>query len=179
MHLLRCCHPQGFLYLRKERIREVWPLTPAGLAQAGDIRKFEEIGTHPAANHDAVAEALVFHRGIGGALKAERLRYLRRRWTDAVRDLPKIRLLTSDDPALSCGIGTVGIDGADIGAAVSTLWSRWRIVATPITHAPADPTDPEAKPGPTQFSGIRVTPNVYTTLDEIDRFSEALRALAS
>jgi selenocysteine lyase/cysteine desulfurase len=136
----------GFLYLRKERIREIWPLTPAGLSQSGDIRKFEEIGTHPAANHDAVAEALVFHRGIGAALKAERLRVLRRRWTDAVRDLPKIRLLTSDDPALSCGIGTVGIEGADIGAAVSTLWSRWRIVATPITHAPADPTDPDAKP---------------------------------
>ena len=168
----------GFLYLRAEHVGRVWPLQPAPLSMANDIRKFEEIGTHPAANHDAVAEALVFHRGIGGALKSERLRLLRRRWMDAVRGQPRVQLFTDDDPSMSCAIGTVGIEGADIGAAVSTLFSKWRIVATPIVHAPTDPNDPQAKPGTPQFAGIRVTPNVYTTLDEIDRFSEALLALA-
>lgn len=168
----------GFLYLRSEQIPKIWPLQPAPPSMDANIRKFEEIGTHPAANHDAVAEALVFHRGIGAALKAERLRVLRRRWTEAVRDLPRVRLLTSDDPALSCAIGTVGIEGADIGAVVGKLWERWRIVATPIVFSPSDPTDPTAQPGPVQFAGIRVTPNVYTTLDEIDRFAEALRSLA-
>ena len=51
----------GFLYVRRERIPTLWPLTPAAASKAGDIRKFEEIGTHPAANHNAIAEARVFH----------------------------------------------------------------------------------------------------------------------
>ncbi len=169
----------GFLYVRRDQIGRIWPLQPAPLKMREDIRKFEEIGTHPAANHNAVAEALVFHRGVGARLKAARLRHLRARWTDALRDLPRVRLLTSDDATLSCGIGTVGLEGADIPAVVSALWTRWRIVATPIVFAPSDPADPEAAPGPVQFAGVRVTPNIYTTLDEIDRFAEAFRVLAT
>ncbi len=168
----------GFLYLRRDQIRRVWPLQPAPPALDDNIRKFEEIGTHPAANHDAVAEALTFHRGIGGELKAARLRLLRRRWTEAVRGHPRVRMLTPDEPSRSCGIGVVSIEGADIGALVTELWTRWRIVATPIVFAPADPALTDAQPGPVQFSGVRVTPNVYTTLDEIDRFAEALLTLA-
>ena len=70
----------GFLYVRRENIASLWPLTPASAAKAKDIRKFEEIGTHPAANHNAIAEALTFHEGIGIERKAARLRYLRDRW---------------------------------------------------------------------------------------------------
>lgn len=168
----------GFLWMRRERIAGHWALTPTSPSRDADIRKFEEIGTHPAANHDAVAEALVFHRGIGAALKAARLQHLRKRWTDALRGLPRIRLHTPDDPALACAIGTVGIDGADIPTVVGTLMARWRIVATPIVFAPRDPVDPEAPAGPVQFAGVRVTPNVYTTLDEIDLFAEAFASLA-
>lgn len=166
----------GFLHVRRDRIEHHWGLQPTSPARAADIRKFEEIGTHPAANHDAIAEALVFHRGIGAALKAARLRYLRSRWVDALRPLPRIRLHTPEDP-LACAIGTVGIDGADIPTIVNELWSRARIVATPIVFAPKDPVDPAAVAGPTQFAGVRVTPNVYTTLDEVDRFVETMTAL--
>ena len=60
--------------------RTLWPLTPAGASRDKDIRKFEEIGTHPAANHNAIAEALEFHDGIGDERKSARLRYLRERW---------------------------------------------------------------------------------------------------
>ena len=169
----------GFLHVRQERIPEIWPLQPAPLSMVANIRKYEEIGTHPAANHDAIAEALVFHRGIGGAVKAARLRYLRKRWTDAVRNHPKVQLHTSDDPALSCAIGTVGIAGKDPADLVRALWDHWRIIATPITVAPVDPTNPDAVPEPVQYAGVRVTPNIYTTLDEVDRFAEALLSLAA
>jgi selenocysteine lyase/cysteine desulfurase len=154
----------GFLWIRRERIAQHWPLTPASDALRGDVRKFEEIGTHPAANHDAVAEALVFHRGIGAERKAARLRRLRRRWTEAVAGHARVRLLTLDDPAQSCGIGTVHVEGVEPGALVSHLWAKWRIIATPIVHP--------------RFSGVRVTPNVYTTLLEVDRFGQALREVA-
>src|SRR5215213_2990599 len=60
----------GFLYVRRENIESLWGLTPTGAGRAKDIRKFEEIGTHPAANHNAIAEALTFPEGIGAQRKA-------------------------------------------------------------------------------------------------------------
>ena len=83
-------------------------------AMDDDIRKFEEIGTHPAANHNAIAEALVFHHGIGVERKAARLRYLRDRWMRRLAGEPRF-IFTSFDPAMACGIGTVGIEGIDTG----------------------------------------------------------------
>jgi selenocysteine lyase/cysteine desulfurase len=81
----------GLLYVRPDRIAKTWALQPASAAQANNIRKFEEIGTHPAANHNAIAEALVFHRGIGSERKAARLGT--KRWATQLtaRSHPAIR----------------------------------------------------------------------------------------
>src|SRR4051812_24497938 len=70
----------GFLYVRKDKQKNLWPLMAADKKQENDIRKFEEIGTHPAANHNAISAALAFHRGIGAERKIARLRFLRDRW---------------------------------------------------------------------------------------------------
>jgi isopenicillin-N epimerase len=154
----------GFLYVRREHIGGLWPLTPAGAQMQADIRKFEEIGTHPAANHNAIAEALSFHEGIGIERKAARLRYLRDRWATRLAKHERIRLHTNLDPAHSCGIGCVQISGVPTAQVVSRLWERWRIIATPIVHA--------------EYEGLRVTPNVYTTLEEIDTFIDAMETMA-
>src|SRR5207245_5693711 len=55
----------GLLYVKKDKIEKLWPLFAADAKQAGDVRKFEEIGTHPAAPRLAIGEALLFHDGIG------------------------------------------------------------------------------------------------------------------
>jgi isopenicillin-N epimerase len=154
----------GFLYVRRENIRSLWPLTPAAESKADDIRKFEEIGTHPAANHNAIAEAMSFHDGIGIARKSARLRYLRDRWANRLKQHPRIRLHTNLDPAHSCAIGTVQITGVPTPTVVARLWERWRIIATPILHA--------------EYEGARITPNVYTTLEEIDTFAAAMEQIA-
>jgi isopenicillin-N epimerase len=155
----------GFLYVRRENIKGLWPLTPANASKAEDIRKFEEIGTHPAANHNAIAEAMSFHDGIGSERKAARLRYLRDRWARRLIQHPKIRLHTNLDPAHSCAIGTVQITGVPTAKVVSRLWERWRIIATPIVHA--------------EYEGARITPNVYTTIEEIDTFASAMEEIAA
>jgi isopenicillin-N epimerase len=154
----------GFLYVRREHIPRLWPLTPAAASKADDIRKFEEIGTHPAANHNAIAEALTFHEGIGSERKAARLRYLRNRWADRLRASPKFRLHTNLDPAHSCAIGNVQVLNVPTPKVVSQLWEKWRIIATPIMHA--------------EYEGLRVTPNVYTTLEEVDTFAAAMEKMA-
>ena len=155
----------GFLYVRRDRVAPLWPLTPASAAKKDDIRKFEEIGTHPAANHNAIAEALTFNEGIGVERKAARLRYLRDRWAKRLQQHPRVRIHTNLDPAHSCAIGTVQITGAPTGKVVARLWDRWRIIATPIVHA--------------EYEGVRVTPNVYTTLEEIDTFTAAMEEIAA
>jgi isopenicillin-N epimerase len=152
-------HGTGFLYVRKSKIAKLWPLMAADSKQDNDIRKFEEIGTHPAANHNAIAEALTFHEGIGAERKAARLRYLKNRWARRLDGQKGVKVLTSYDPQQSCALATVNIEGIEPVKLASHLWDRYRIIVTPIVHD--------------EFQGIRVTPNVYTTLTEIDMFCDA------
>ena len=154
----------GFLYVRADRIKQTWPLQPAAASRADNIRKFEEIGTHPAANHNAIAEALVFHQGIGIDRRMARMVYLRNRWMDQVRDDPRVRIYTSPRPGEAGAIGTAQIVGMKTGEVTAKLWEKWRIIATPIVHA--------------EYEGVRVTPNVYTTLEEIDTFASAMKTIA-
>jgi selenocysteine lyase/cysteine desulfurase len=153
-------HGTGFLYVRRSKIEKIWPLMPADMKQDGDIRKFEEIGTHPAANHNAIAEALVFHHGIGIERKAARLRYLRDRFLRRLAQSPRVRVHTSFDPAMSCGIGNLQVEGIESTALAKHLFDARRIIVVPIKHP--------------EFEGLRVTPCVYTTTDEVDRFAEAI-----
>jgi selenocysteine lyase/cysteine desulfurase len=153
-------HGTGFLYVRKSKIKNLWPLMAADKSMDENIRKFEEIGTHPAANHNTIAEALTFHEGIGAERKAARLRYLKDRWARRLETQRGVRILTPYDPAQSCGLANMSIEGIDPVKLVSHLWDSYRILVTPIVHQ--------------EFSGIRVTPNVYTTLREIDAFCDAV-----
>jgi selenocysteine lyase/cysteine desulfurase len=154
----------GMLYVRREKIERLWPLMAAEKKQAGDIRKFEEIGTHPAANRLAIGEALLFHNGLGPRRKEARLRYLSRYWMNRLKDVPKVRFHTSFDDAQSCAIATVEIEGVDPGALGAHLMNAHKIFATPIVHD--------------EFRGLRVTPSVYTTLEELDRFVEVMENVA-
>lgn len=158
-------HGTGMLYVRKEKIKDLWPMMAAPEAMDDDIRKFEEIGTHPAANFIAIGEALTFHQGIGPARKEERLRYLRDSWANVLLENDRVRLHTSQKTPYSCCIGTVQIDGVDTSAVGRFLWGEHRIIATPIKHA--------------EFEGLRVTANVYTTMEEIERFNDAMLWLAN
>ncbi|HEY0242057.1 MAG TPA: aminotransferase class V-fold PLP-dependent enzyme, partial [Gemmatimonadaceae bacterium] len=146
---------------RKEKIGKLWPLMAAAKAQDLDIRKFEEIGTHPAANHNAISAAMAFHRGIGADRKIARLRYLRDRWAKRLlKESPRVKILTPLDSKYSGAIGLVSIDGLDFSKLGVWLMTKHRIVNTPILHD--------------EFTGLRITPNVYTTVDEIDVFADKM-----
>jgi isopenicillin-N epimerase len=151
----------GFLYVRKERIPQLWSLMASGEGQKADIRKFEEIGTHPQANFNSVSVALVFARGIGIDRKIARLRYLRNRWALALlAESPRVHVLTPLTGDKSGAICLFNVDGLDSVKLGSWLWEKYKIVNTPIVHP--------------EFNGIRITPNVYTTTQEIDTFTGAV-----
>jgi isopenicillin-N epimerase len=153
----------GFLYVRKAKQKSIWPLMGADPPLDEDIRKHEQIGTHPAANHNAIEAALAFHRSIGTERKIARLRYLRDRWAKPLLAAdPRVKLWTPiGDNAASGGIALVQIEGIDSGKLFGYLWDKQRIVTSPTKHA--------------QFEGIRITPNVYTTLAEVDIFIDAMK----
>ena len=152
-------HGTGFLFVRRDKIGSTWPLMAAQKKQDNDIRKFEEIGTHPAGNHNAIAEALTFHQGIGVERKGARLRYLRDRFMRHFDGMAGVTLHTSFDPAQSCGIANIEVDAIEPGKIVNHLWNTKRIIVVGIGHR--------------DCTGLRITPNVYTTLDEVDTFIEA------
>src|SRR5213595_4337469 len=154
----------GMLYVKRDKIEKLWPLMAAESKQASDIRKFEEIGTHSAAPKLAIGEALLFHNGIGGKRKEARLRYLSRYWMDQLKSIPKVRFNTSFDLAQMCAIANVQIEGLEQGKIGSYLFSQHHIFTTPIVHE--------------EFQGLRITPNLYTTLLELDRFCEVMAEIA-
>ncbi|HEV3470187.1 MAG TPA: aminotransferase class V-fold PLP-dependent enzyme [Pyrinomonadaceae bacterium] len=154
----------GMLYVRRDKIAKVWPLMAAERAQDGDIRKFEETGTRSAAPRLAVGEALLFHQGVGPARKEARLRFLARHWMNQLKGLPGVRFNTSFDDRQSCALANVHVEGTDPVAVCDHLMARHRIFATPIAHE--------------EFKGVRVTPSVYTTLAELDRFCEVMETVA-
>jgi len=151
----------GFLYVRKEKQKKIWPLMAAPTTLDSDVRKYEEIGTHPAANHNAIAGALAFHHGIGVERKAARLRLLRDRWAKRLLAADsRVHVLTPLNGTDSCGIGLIHVEGMDTTKLQAHLWEKHRIMTTPIVHP--------------EFNGLRVTPNVYTTLPEIDVFADKM-----
>ena len=154
----------GMLYVRKSKIGKIWPMMAAPPALDNNIRKFEEIGTHPASQRNAITEALNFHDSIGGERKAERFRYLRKRWSSQLRTLKGVQILNSEDPEQSCAIGFISIDGFDAPALSKHLWDKHRIWTVGIVT-------------PGEYQGLRITPNVYTTLEEIDTFTEVMEKI--
>jgi isopenicillin-N epimerase len=150
----------GLLYVRRDKIKGLWSLFGSNPELEGDIRKFEEIGTHPEANALSIAEALTFHQAIGGPRKEARLRFLRDYWAKRLLASGRARLNTSLDPRFSCGIGNVRIEGLDTLKLHAWLWEKKKILTVAIKHE--------------DFEGLRITPSTYTTLEELDRFCDAV-----
>ena len=157
----------GFLYVKKEKIKKIWPLFPAVDPQGDDIRKFEHLGTQPEYLKLAVGDALAFHHGIGGKRKEERLRYLRNYWAKALEQLPGVKMLTSYDPKQSCGLGTYTIENMDMGKLSQVLFDKHKIYNITVGVPPVVQTDEN-------IIGMRVSPSIYTSLREIDLFIDAV-----
>jgi isopenicillin-N epimerase len=149
----------GLLYVRRDKIKSIWPMYAQGAGQEADIRKYEEIGTHPVAIHNAVAVSLAFHRSIGADRKIARLRLLRDRWAKRLMaESDRVHLLTAIGPTTNGAIATFNIDGVDMGKLNGWLWANHKISTAGLNHS--------------EFQGMRITPNVYTSLDEIDKFGD-------
>jgi isopenicillin-N epimerase len=153
----------GVLWMRKESAEKVWPLVPPPKGAKG-LDRFTWGGTHPRHVQAAAAPALALHEQLGAARKAARMRYLTSYWRSRVERLPGVRLYTTAAPEASCGLATVELGALDPKAVKQALWEQDRIFVQSMTGYDRSP----------EIRGIRVTPNVYTSLAELDRFAGAL-----
>jgi selenocysteine lyase/cysteine desulfurase len=153
----------GMLWVKKENIRKIWPLIASGEQSPDNILRLNQIGTHPVYTDLTVTEAIVYHNMLGAERKETRLRYLQHYWSDKVRNMPHIILNTPEDPKRSCAIANVGVKGMTPGELGDTLFKKYRIYCAPVDGA--------------NVHGCRITPNVYTSLEELDVLVKALTEL--
>lgn len=150
----------GMLYVRREKIAGLWPLFAEEGREPDDIRRLNHTGTHPVHTDLAIGNAIEYYLRLGPERKEARLRYLQQYWTSKVRDLPHVTVNTPVEPHRSCAIANVGIAGMEPKELATTLMEKHRIWTVAIN-----------RPG---VQGCRITPNVYTTLKELDVFVQAL-----
>lgn len=150
------CAPfgSGLLYIKKDKIRKIWPLLSAAEPNSADIRKFENLGTRSFASEMSIGTAVDFHQVIGIKRKEARLRYLKEYWTDKVVKLPGVVFYSSLKPKFSCAIANIGIAGWEAQQIEAKLFEKYKIHTVSIVHE--------------KVNGIRVTPNVYTSIRELD-----------
>lgn len=154
----------GILYVKKKHIEKIWPLFGEAANPVNAIEKLNHTGTHPVATDLAISHAIDFHQFIGSKRKEERLRFLQNYWISKVRGVGNVRINTPDDPARSCGIANIGIEGYTPAELAKILMDKYKIWTVAIDTA--------------NVHGVRVTPHIYTTTDELNQFVKAIIELA-
>jgi selenocysteine lyase/cysteine desulfurase len=154
----------GLLYVKKENIKDLWPLFGESGYSDADIRKLNHTGTYPIHSELTIPAAIQFHQAIGSKRKEERLRYLQRYWSDQVRGYKNIVLNTPAAMERSCGIANVGVTGYKPAELAKYLLDTWKIWTVAIDNV--------------GVHGCRITPNVYTNTDDLDTLVIALKAAA-
>ncbi|MFI5156804.1 MAG: aminotransferase class V-fold PLP-dependent enzyme, partial [Chitinophagales bacterium] len=161
---LGACIGSGMLYIKKDKIRNTYPLFAAGDPKSEDIRKFENLGTRPFFIEQAIGKAIEFYEMIGAKRKEERLFYLKNYWMTRVKDNPKVKLGTSMSPGYGCAIGIVAIEGRKPAELDNWLFEKYKVHAVGIEWE--------------NIHGVRITPNVYTTTKNLDVLVEGINSFS-
>ena len=154
----------GMMWIKKEKIEKIWPLLCNDNPHSSDIRKFETIGTRSFPIEQGIGEAVNFHNAIGSKRKEERIRFLKNYWAEKVKDVPRVKLHTSLKSKYSCAICGVSIDGMDPVEFDAQLFNKYKIHTVGIKWE--------------NVSCVRVTPHVYTRLDDLDKLVNAITEVA-
>ena len=155
----------GMLWIKKEKIEKIWPLVCNDKPKGTDIRKFETLGTRSFPIEQGIGEAINFHTAIGSKRKEDRIRYLKNYWAQKVKDIPKVKIQTSLQAAYSCAICGVSIDGMTPGEVDTALFNNYKIHTVGIVWE--------------NISCVRITPHVYTRLQDLDKLVKAIEEIAS
>lgn len=162
---LSCPLGAGILYVKKDKIKNIWPLFADNGYPDDDIRKLNHTGTHPVHTDLTIDDAIKFHEKIGIQRKEERLRFLQEYWTKQVRSVKGIVVNTPADSHRACGIANVGVTHLKTAVLAKMLLDKYKIWTVAIDSA--------------NVQGVRITPHIYTTTEELDTFVKALKSIVA
>ncbi|NNE03678.1 MAG: aminotransferase class V-fold PLP-dependent enzyme [Eudoraea sp.] len=154
----------GILYVAKRNVSKIWPLLAEHHREPEDIRRLNHIGTHPVHTDLAINDAMDYLELIGMERKEKRMRFLQRYWSDQLRDTDNVIINTPIEAHRSCGIANVGIPTMKPADVAKTLLTEFKIFTVAIDQ--------------NNVQGCRITPNVYTTIKELDDFVKAIKTMA-
>jgi len=155
----------GMMWVKEDKIEKLWPLVCNGAPHSSDIRKFEDLGTRSFPLEQGIGEAINFHEGIGSKRKEQRIGYLKNYWATRVQTIPKVKLHTSLNLNYSCAICGVSIDGMTPGQLAGALFDKYKIHTVGIVWE--------------NISCVRVTPHVYTPINDLDKLVAAIGEIAA
>lgn len=154
----------GMMYVRKNKIKNLYPMFATDNPLKDDIRKFEALGTRPMFIEQAISKALDFHEMMGNERKEKRLHYLKNYWFDKVKNISKVKLHTSFSPKWGCAIGNVSVEGKKPEELDGFLLDKYKVHTVGINWE--------------NIHSVRVTPNVYTTTKNLDVLVDGINAFA-
>ncbi|MDB9798472.1 aminotransferase class V-fold PLP-dependent enzyme [Flavobacteriaceae bacterium] len=155
----------GMLYVRDKHIDNLWPVFAEHHREPGDIARLNHVGTHPVYHDLSIENAIEYYAMLGAERKEARLRYLQEYWSSKVRTHPNIVVNTPKESFRACGIANVGLKNLKPQELAKQLMDRYQIFTVAIDYA--------------NVQGCRISPNVFTTTQELDVFVKALQELAS
>ena len=155
----------GMLYVRDKHIDNLWPVFAEHQREPGDIARLNHVGTHPVYHDLSIENAIEYYAMLGAERKEARLRYLQEYWSSKVRTHPNIVVNTPKESFRACGIANVGLKNLKPHELAKQLMDRYQIFTVAIDYA--------------NVQGCRISPNVFTTTQELDVFVKALQELAS
>jgi selenocysteine lyase/cysteine desulfurase len=155
----------GLLYVNKNKTHRIWPLLANGNTDKSDIKRLNHIGTHPVHTDLAISNSIDYIKWIGIEKKEKRMRFLQRYWSDQLRSFKNVIVNTPEDVKRSCGIGNIGVTNMSPSKMADVLFEKYNIFTVAIDYA--------------NVKGCRISPNIFTTTEELDRFIFAVKEIAS
>ncbi|WP_185154037.1 aminotransferase class V-fold PLP-dependent enzyme [Fulvivirga sp. M361] len=156
----------GVLYVKKNQLNKVWPLVISKDWTWGNEWKIENLVRYGQRNDATIAafgKAVEFHNMIGKDKVEARVRELATSLKDKLSmTLREIEFVTPENAKMNACILVFNLPGIDSDTAVARLYSDYKIAAAG-THD--------------GFNGIRLSPNIYNTKEELDQVVKALREL--
>ena len=154
----------GLLYVNKNKTHRIWPLLANGNTDKSDIKRLNHIGTHPVHTDLAISNSIDYIKWIGMERKENRMRFLQRYWSDQLRNIKNVVVNTPIDMQRSCGIGNVGLTNMSPSKMENILFDKYNIFTVAIDYA--------------NVKGCRISPNIFTTTEELDIFVKAVKEMS-
>jgi len=156
----------GLLYVREGNAERLWPLYGDTDYDDDNIMKLEHLGTRPCSDQNGIIPAVDFNLEIGKTEKSKRLKFLQMRWASELKGNKNIILNTPLGEGQSYGIANVGVKNLHPSELADKLFDDHNIFTVPIDDDRG-------------IRGVRVSPNLYSTTEDIDKFIEAMLTIAA